>query len=97
MLIPDFCQESIHQLIPYTVQAIRMPGRDDLLLTDEEKTYIMSRFSTSHRAAAEAQQMLAVAGQLRGAIEGLRSTDYRAALGTGVALWKNYLTSIQLL
>lgn len=35
ILIPDFCQDAIIQLIPYTVQAIRMPMREDLLLTDE--------------------------------------------------------------
>ena len=35
IILPDFAQDAIIQLIPYTLQAIRMPMRDDLLLTDE--------------------------------------------------------------
>ena len=44
ILIPDFCQDSIYQLVPFTVQAIRMPMKDELILSEEQKMYVQYRF-----------------------------------------------------
>ena len=49
VLIPDFCQDSIFQLIPYSIQAIRMPARDNLILSEEQKMYIEYRFNNNHK------------------------------------------------
>ena len=76
ILIPDFCQESLFQLIPYTIQVIRMPARDDLMLTDEQKMYVTQRFDISLRVGMEAQQMGAVAGQFVGTVQSMRAQDY---------------------
>jgi len=95
VLIPDFCQESLFQLIPYTIQAIRMPAREDLMLTDEQKMYVMSRFDFNYRVNMEVQQMDAVAGQFIGTVEGMRAQDYGQTLVVGVSVWKNYLLSTQ--
>jgi len=40
-------------LIPYTVQTIRMPAREDLMLSDEQKTYIEYRFNSGNRFSGE--------------------------------------------
>lgn len=53
MLIPDFCQESLFQLIPYTIQAIRMPARDELILSDEQKMYVDYRCNLNLRRNEE--------------------------------------------
>jgi hypothetical protein len=95
ILIPDFCQESLFQLIPYTIQVIRMPARDDLMLTDEQKMYVTCRFDINLRIGMEAQQMAAVAGQFIGTVQSMRAQDYRQTLQVGVTVWKNYLLSTQ--
>ena len=49
IVLPDFAQDAIIQLIPYTLQAIRMPMRDDLLLTDEQKLFVESSYKHSQK------------------------------------------------
>lgn len=63
ILIPDFCQDSLFQLIPYTVRAIRMPARDDLILSDEQKMYVELRHQNNQRLNQERHQLERIAQQ----------------------------------
>jgi hypothetical protein len=95
VLIPDFCQESLYQLIPYTIQAIRMPAKDALILSDEQKMYVDYRCGMNQRRNDELQQLEQVAFKFCECIATMRAQDYRQVLKTGVDLWKNYLLSIE--
>jgi hypothetical protein len=97
ILIPDFCQESLFQLIPYTIQAIRMPAKDSLILSDEQKMYVDYRFGNNQRRNEETQQLEQVAFKFTDSISNMRAQDYRRVLKTGVDAWKNYLLSIEVM
>lgn len=95
VLIPDFCQDAIYQLIPYSVQAIRMPARDDLMLSEEQKMYVLSRFHNESKVEDELGQLHAISQQLVNDIGQLRAQNYRSVLNQGVAVWKNYVMSME--
>jgi hypothetical protein len=65
LLIPDFCQEAIVPLVPYTIQAIRMPLREDLLLSQEQQLYVSSHYGKEKDARAKADALRAVASQVQ--------------------------------
>lgn len=46
-LIPDFAQETFVLLVPTQLQVVKMPMRDDLMLSDEQKNYITTMFGQS--------------------------------------------------
>lgn len=77
VLIPDFCQESLYQLIPYTIQAIRMPAKDALILSDEQKMYVDYRCGMNQRKNDELHQLEQVAHKFSESIATMRAQDYR--------------------
>jgi len=72
-----------------------MPARDDLMLSAEQKMYIELRSSFCNRHSAESEQLGAVGQQFIYTIERVRGVNYRQALHEGVAVWKNYLMSLE--
>jgi len=65
------------------------------MLSEEQKTYIEYRFNAGHRFGLEMRQLEAVSEQLITTIEEMRAQDYRQTLVVGVAVWKNYLMSLE--
>lgn len=41
-IVPDFSQDSFVQLFPTTLQIVRMPVRDDLILSQEQRSFIVA-------------------------------------------------------
>ena len=65
------------------------------MLSDEEKTYVVSKFHARDKEASIHQQMASVANQLCDIVQEMRAKDYKFVLAGGVTLWRNYVTSLQ--
>jgi len=83
------------QVIPYLVQAIRMPQRNDLILSEEQKMYIEACFTSNQKLNHDYEQLAIVGSDLVQAIQGMRAADYRKVLVTGIAQWRNYILSLE--
>ena len=48
-LVPDFCQDTFVMLVPYQQQVVKMPLREDLVLSQEQKHYILAMFNEENK------------------------------------------------
>ena len=55
------------------MQVIRMPAKDDLILTDEQKMYIEYRYQNNQKLNDEYQQLEQVAAQFTQTIANMRA------------------------
>ena len=52
-LVPDFCQDAFLMLVPYQQQVVKMPLRDDLVLSQEQKHYVEAMFNEETKRQGE--------------------------------------------
>lgn len=60
LLVPDFFVPTYHMLVPTTIQIVRQPMRDDLILSEEQKDYIMAVQRCTEKRQEDNQVLLQV-------------------------------------
>jgi hypothetical protein len=76
ILVPDFCEATFLMMAPFSVQAVRQPLRDDLLLTDEQKDYIRAMSCYLDRQADDFR----VLAQVSDNFVSVKSDDYQSQM-----------------
>lgn len=52
VLVPDFCNDTFVMLIPYQQQVVKMPLRNDLQLSEEQKHFITAMFNAESKLSS---------------------------------------------